>query len=466
MKTRRLKNKKTKRMKKMKGGISENNFLTLHSIIVEIARKTVSMTDILDYIEVQDIQFGKSIKDWFELVARCFRDDIYIVFDHYRLGKSLRDRVDYEHPVSFTSYSGNVDEKLYLRVVELANPSVFFKDVMDHLDAINLRLDELNREHPDETAIKPITLSFIDWCELIAQCHKDGIHFLFDESELGEQLKIVFDYKNPTSFAHFKNKLVIDRPRSLSGTQGFQGSEGTCFAHSAALIISHNMYKNKLTEEEEAVYEEAKCNSYLETPSKIDNYGVIQSKCGVNGAIRILLYLYIYHIIVGEFGYHGGSTTKSILFYLQTSFRPIFSEELNAVLRPIVESVNNESFSVSFMSMAEFTENKDYRDYLEEYLRNYYAKISIKDQDHVVTIVGTNERGIIGKDSGHGRFFYIPYDQFRPDGIFRSSYELFRGIPDITFLYETKNSFSEPFSRLLNDEKCIYDNGILSFKTE
>ncbi len=480
------KSKKVKKIKrktkKQKGGISENNFLTLHKISVEIARKTVSLSEMINELEKMNIALDEhnkqhpeklyepivlSVSDWGELIAKSFKDDIFFVFDDTPLGNVLNGVFNYEKPESFSGFRGNTDEfplsTIYPTIIEISRLSVSFTDMVEHLDAINRRLDELNKEHPDEPIINPITLSMRDWCEFIAECYKDGIYFIFDESELGEQLNIVFDYKTSTDFSYFQNKISVDRPRSLSVSQSYQGRENSCFAHSAALMIFHNIYKLPLTKEEEDIYERNNCNLHLNTTKVLEEYDALQTKCGEKGATRILLFLYIYNVIKKKYGCNFGDAALSIIYYLTIPFQPDIFPTLNSILGPIVESINRDDFAVSSMDMIDFVA-MDYKDYLHEYFQSYYATISIDKPLHQVIISDINDRGIIGKDSGDGNLFYIPHDQFHPKGVFTSYSVTLRGISTIVFLYEKSKTFSTIFSRLLKATTCHYINGKGYFK--
>ena len=109
---------KTRKSKKLKGGISENNFYTFHELAQDISRKVVSMEEFRENIKSMNEGLKKygpiepltlTDKDWCDLIAECyFRDNIYFEFDKTEQGIRLSKLFDYRNPDSFSKYQGNL----------------------------------------------------------------------------------------------------------------------------------------------------------------------------------------------------------------------------------------------------------------------------------------------------------------------------------------------------------------------
>jgi hypothetical protein len=325
---------------------------------------------------------------------------------------------------------GTVFDTIYPSVRELSKKPVALKELMDI---------------PQSTE-----LSESDWTELIAESYfRDGIQFQFDDSELGRELSRLIDYRNPESLIPYRDKIVTGiRPRALSISQTRQGRQGTCFAHSASLLIFHNLYNLELTEEDKILYEENKCNIYLDTTREYEDFDTLRTKCGVSGAKRILLFLYIYKIIVDRFGCYHGNTSESIHFYLISPLKDFFPE-INDILIP--SESEKDSFEISNVDMSTFAK-MNYKPFLRLYFQDYYASIHLKRLGHVITIINIGEDGIIGKDSEASDFFTIPFKQFHPKGIFTLKGMPVTDMSYITFFYKkTKlRTYPLPFARLLS----------------
>ena len=235
--------------------------------------------------------------------------------------------------------------------------------------------------------------------------------------------------------------------RTLSTTYSYQGQEGTCFAHASSLMIFHNLYKISLSEKEKRVYIENNCNLHLDTTREGD-YKLLQSQCGEKGATRILLFLYIYKVITGKFGCDGGNVDKGILYYLNTSFQPIFSREINRMILPIYESVNKSTFECSLIHIKDFTK-LHYKDYLFDYFERYYGIADIIQPSHSVAIVGINKFGVLGKDSATSSAFVIPFHEFRSKGSFSINDDKYKGIDYLYFLYKKTKEYPLPFKEML-----------------
>lgn len=245
--------------------------------------------------------------------------------------------------------------------------------------------------------------------------------------------------------------------RKLSLTYSNQGYEGTCFAHAATLMIFHNMYNLQLREEDKQAYLENNCNLHLDTTRDIEDYQVLRKQCGDSGSTRIVLFLYIYKVITNKFGCNGGMFETSILYYLNTSFQPIFNSEINLVLMPIYKSVNKESFDLSYLSMKKLP--YDYKDYLSYYFEDYYGGIYITNPPHAVAVVAINKFGIVGKNSSTSSAFVIPFHEFKVDGTFHIDSLVFKGIEYLYFLYKrTKiDRYPVPFKNKLTENKIFLE---------
>jgi hypothetical protein len=263
----------------------------------------------------------------------------------------------------------------------------------------------------------------------------------------------VFEYSDgtqPKVFDHPCTFEPVSLFRTLSVTQSYQGTEGTCFAHASSLMIFHNLYKLTLTDKEKRIYIENNCNLHLDTTRKED-YPLLLSQCGEKGSTRILLFLYIYKVITGKFGCDGGALDKGILYYLNTSFQPLFSREINRILLPIHESVNRETFECSMIDIKKLTV-LPYKDFLADYFERYYAVADIIEPSHSVTLVGINKFGIVGKDSATSSPFVIPFHEFRSKGRFSIKEDKYKGMDYLYFLYKKSKVYPE---RIKENTICI-----------
>ena len=263
----------------------------------------------------------------------------------------------------------------------------------------------------------------------------------------------VFEYSDgtqPKLFDHPCTFEPVSLFRTLSVTQSYQGTEGTCFAHASSLMIFHNLYKLSLSEKEKRVYIENNCNLHLDTSRKED-YELLRSQCGEKGSTRILLFLYIYKVITGKFGCDGGSLDKGILYYLNIPFQPIFSREINRLLMPIHESVNRETFECSMIDIKKLTA-LPYKDFLADYFERYYAVVDLIEPSHSVALVGINKFGIVGKDSATSSPFVIPFHEFRSKGRFSIKEDKYKGMDYVYFLFKKSKVYPE---RIKENIICI-----------
>ena len=325
------------KLKKYKGGISEFKFYTVYPIIHSISKKIIYFDIVKEYIKKSKIVL--SLTDWCELIMASFKNDIYFIFDESELGEELSKIFDYNNPDSFSKYLGNVSELPYHFVNTSYKNTVFIAELFDEIATQNEEIIRINEEDPSSPN-RTIDLTESDWCELIAESFLDNIYFDFEDSNIGEYLSKIFDYNNPESFSKYLGNIVVKPTRRLSVTQSYQGKQPTCFAHSAALLIFHNLYKLSLNEEDKKLYLKNNCNLHLDTTNDLEDYTILNARCGKIGASRILLFLYIYRIIVTNFGCDYGYTFESILYYLKTPFQSnIFNDKLNKILIPIYNSV-------------------------------------------------------------------------------------------------------------------------------
>jgi hypothetical protein len=273
--------------------------------------------------------------------------------------------------------------------------------------------------------------------------------YLFEYSD-GVQTKL---YNRPCTFTPINSALF----RKLSLSYSYQGSEGSCFAHAASLMIFHNLYGITLHQEDKLLYIENNCNLHLNTTRQVEDYQVLLTQCGKSGAARILLFLYIYKVITNKFGCNGGDYVRSVLYYLNTPFHPIFNKDINLILMPIYKSVDKELYDFSILDMSEYT--SDYNDYLSYYFDDYYGGINTVQPDHAVTLVGINKFGILCKDSATVSAFIIPFQEFRADGTFLINKTRFNGIQYLFFLYKRTNTGKYPvyFKNKLNENLLLLD---------
>lgn len=97
--------------------------------------------------------------------------------------------------------------------------------------------------------------------------------------------------------------------------QTYQGSEGTCYAHMGARLILQNIMKLK---DEEKYFHNWKyrsvCRKMLNTykppvPTKE------LKQCGVDGFLKISMFLYLYYLIVERYGIDGGDLFQCLSIY-------------------------------------------------------------------------------------------------------------------------------------------------------
>jgi len=479
MKTKRIKKNKTKK-NKMKGGISEFHFYTVHPIIQALSMKEIHFEIVADTVQTAEEEiieynkthptksmkpFNMTIPDWGELITASFKEGIFFLFDNSEIGMELQRQFDYSNPASFSVYSGKVSDEplhsLYRFVLDTAKKTVYLDDIVEAIEAKN--------EEIRQSSARTILLTESDWLELIAESFEEGIYFQFDGSELGTELAKHIDYDDPSSFSSYLGNIVVNPTRRTTITQSYQGKEPTCFAHSAALLLFHNVYKLSLGEEDKKLYLKNNCNLHLDTTRKLEDYHLLKSRCGESGAAHILLFLYIYRVIVKEFGCSYGHTSASVIYYLNTPFQPtIFGDKLNAIILPIYNSVRHASFVASLMDMSFFTSSEEHLSYLNEYFKKYYASLTTTEPRHVVTLTGLNQFGVLGKNSGSGTLFTISYDNFKKDGSFKTANRTLYGINDILFLYEKRDvvlSYPKPFSVMLYETTCEYKDGGVTIYT-
>ncbi len=312
--------------------------------------------------------------------------------------------------------------------------------------AFNELYDSINKEDSDLFYIER-GIKYIDLEILIDEIGFRGIELSKEEeyilfAELFIRDKIIvngvpddFDYSNETFLSHYRigaSKFTTPRKRptvALTPGYTFQGEQNSCFAHAATNMIIHNIYK--LTLDDYAMYEEKKCNQYLDTTKPLKEYGTILKECGDSASKRILLFHYIYRVITTRFGTNRGPLGSSILFYLQQPFRADIFPELNEIIHPIFQSKNLGLYTLSIMPIDKF----DIQEY-DRYFEEYYASIHIKKPAHFFTIVGIDDV-VHGKDSSTGKSFTIPLDQFQSTGSVAINDSLWQSLSFVYLLFET-----------------------------
>jgi hypothetical protein len=485
----------------MKGGISNYNFVILQQYIQTFSKKTIYMSDLMRIIEADNTsktQKGEPLitlseDDWCIVIKKAHEDGIRFIFGVSPLEESLRIKFDYSRPSIFSTYTNNTEafplRPVYNFVQKTARKRILMNDILTYIEFLKTRSIQ-------------IVLGTREWNELIAECYfRHRIHFIFDDSTVQRRLNKEFNYQYLDYYFSYLGNIGTDktpipspsvldpraRPveepppsrrepaeeppparrepviprqpsRTLSISQPVQGDQRTCFAHAASLMIYHNMYNElleRMTPGEMKNYQEKNCNQYLNTTTPFPPYEIIHKQCGDTGASRILLYIYIYRMLVKEFGCDGGRSLECMLYYLKTDYQPNMFDPsmdgliIDALLIPIYRSVDKSNFAVSEIDMDRFTKLPRYRFYLNEYFKYYYARISTPD--HAFVIGNISDAGIEGKDTMIGANFTIPFSQFHRKGKITLQDETFDGFLTISFLYDKSKlpEFSPEFSRLL-----------------
>ena len=276
--------------------------------------------------------------------------------------------------------------------------------------------------------------SFKEWENLIAKLLENEISVIFEEG-----LMEVKDIKKVLSALQVMYPGCFEETDgSKTPTQTTQGAQNTCFAHAAANIIIHNIYKLRITKPDIGTFIDKNCNKYLDTSQPIGAYADMVGECGESGAIRILLFHYIYRVITSRFGYNIGPLGYSILYYLREPFHPEVFPELNHIIHPVFESEDLDYYSLSAINIGEF-DIREYGPYFEE----YYASIYVLEPKHFFTIVGITPT-IQGKDSSTGKSFTIRTGEFNSTGTVEIDSSRWRNISLIFFLFKTSKLTSYP----------------------
>ena len=459
MKSKRIKRVK-RRTKKIKGGISKVKFDTMYAELQPSVKKAVHLNDITEYISEKNeeskipyVVLSENI--WGALIARFYDNDIYVLFGDSPVGELLSELIDYDNVGTLIQYQGKEDipKDRFDAIYKELQP--FVKNAI-HLNDITEYISDKNEEHGNpDNPIPYLVLSDNEFCALIAKLYFDEIYVLFGDSPFGEALSKLINYDDENSLREYQvirfEEDAFPRTRSLSVSKSYQGAERTCFAHAASLLIFHNIYQLPLTEEDKKMYLKNNCNLHLDTTKELEDFKILTMRCGDAGAIRILLFMYIYKVITKRFECKG-NTAISILYYLKTPFQEIFTPKLNALLLPIFNSAPKD-FSVSVIHLDEF-KTHNYKSFLHEYLKKYYAGLRIKsDVSHAVAIIEINEDGILGKDSANGEIFFIPFKDFHSKSVFRE--KDYYSLEKLYFLYEQSNlkNFSVQLSTLLKNKE-------------
>jgi hypothetical protein len=225
-------------------------------------------------------------------------------------------------------------------------------------------------------------------------------------------------------------------PVHASPTFTFQGVGKTCFAHVAANMIIHNIYK--LTLDDEVRYIEKNCNQYLDTSKELEDYATIVENCGELSAKRILLFHYIYRIITERYGFKRGPLGNSILFYLQQPFRPDIFPDLKTTIFEMFTSKPLDIYDLSIVPIDKFDPTQ-----YTEYFGEYYAGLHVRDTSHFFTIVGI-DNAVRGKDSSTGKAFSIEFDKFQSHGTVIIDGSRWDGMNSVYLLFEKSNLDAYP----------------------
>ena len=424
-----------------KGSFSRETLKKLYSFVSSNAKNSIPMKEMKDIVDVinktNDVEkHVLSDIEWCELTAECyFRDRIYFIFDESEKERHFSRIFDYTYLDLYFNYLGKiVDDR-----PRAPRPSTRYVP----------QSPPRTREPPPPPR-KPHITDYLPPYEPIESPPRAR-----DQPPLTSTLEpsapsILADTRGaeqPTIQNRLSSLL-----RTLSVSQSVQGAERTCFAHSAALIIFHNVYDVPLKDIE--LYAANNCNSYLNTTKPLPDYTEIQKRCGISGAERILLFRYIYQVIVKEYGCDGGHAILAMKYYLKNPFNPKIFPTLNETLMPLHAKGKYSNFAVSSIKMSDYS--KTYEPYLDEYLRLYYATISTEKPRHAIVITGRDIDGLLGKDSMYGVGFHIPFSELRPDGVVHlekseSQKKTLEGIRHIAFLYDKTARFSAGLSKFLED---------------
>ena len=326
--------------------------------------------------------------------------------------------------------------------------------------AFDTLYDSIEKEDPDLFYIES-GLKYVDLEILIDELGFRGIELSADEqnklfAELFFRDKIIVKgLPDDFDYAHYEPveasaTSTPPRRKAYVGSPGNtrQGRVNTCFAHVAANMIIHNVYK--LTLEDESLYVQNNCNKYLDTTEELGDYGTIEKECGKSGAIRILLFHYIYKVITRRYGFNHGPLGNSILFYLQQPFQDdIFSPELNEIIREEFQSKDLSRYSLSVVPIDKF----DVQQY-DRYFEEYYASVHVREPAHFFTIVGI-DKVIHGKDSSTGKAFTIPIEQFQSTGAVTINASIWKNMSFVYLLFESSSIdlYPEIVKRSIEDVK-------------
>ena len=230
---------------------------------------------------------------------------------------------------------------------------------------------------------------------------------------------------------------------SKTPTQTRQGRQNSCFAHAAANIILHNVYKFRINERDIGTFIEKDCNKYLDTSRPIGAYADMVGECGESGAIRILLFHYIYRVITKRYGDNIGPLGYSIHYYLQQPFDDtIFSPELSAIIREEIQSKDLSLYCLSIVPI-----NKFVMEEYDGYFAEYYAAIHVLNPMHFFTIVGIKGgegEEIEGKDSYTGKSFTTPKGLFHFHGRIQIGRATWTSLLNIYLLFDKSKLSSYP----------------------
>ena len=402
----------------------------VYDIILRITKKKILMDDVLAYIEflktrpIEPIHLSE--RDWHELIAECYhRHRIYFVFNDSPLQRYLNKSFDY--PL-LDNYFGYLD-----KIEKDGKPMPNLIDLI-HIPARPTRPAESVTEGPTRPA----------------------------ESVPARPTRNISRYE-PAEEPAPKERHMPKPVRTLSISQPAQGNQNSCFAHAATLLIFHNMFNDlleRMTPTQITTYEAKDCNSYLNTTNPFPSYEVVSAQCGDVGATRICLYLYIYNMLVKKFGCNYGHSIECILYYLNTSFQPNMFESspdgiiIDALIEPIYKRVIKDDFAVSEVDMDFFYKLPEYKLYLKQYFKYYYARLHVTKHDVVIAEI-KDDKYIGGKDTMTGTDFLIPFSEFHPKGKIVLPGEILHGLLSIAFLYDTSKlaEFDPAFSELLKDKQ-------------
>ena len=136
----------------------------------------------------------------------------------------------------------------------------------------------------------------------------------------------------------------------------FQGQDGTCYAHLGARLIIQNILKMKDEEKQLDHWKyRSMCRKMLNT-YKPPTPPPDLKQCGVQGFLKISMFLYLYYLITERFGLDGGSLNQCMSIYpmVKQVQRPLhFTPEYNGMYTAISNVKSTTPFYVNHVFLSD-----------------------------------------------------------------------------------------------------------------